>query len=130
MYQVYGCGHVCGMEIPIYNYVKQWRYIILGTVSSQHATGAVLSWFDEQGREFPSWKSNTNNYKPVTLLFGVSKIFEKIELKHLFNKLRSINFISPHQLDFQLGFSVVNQLSSFYHIFCDERDKKKDVQDI
>ncbi len=72
-------------------------------------------------------KSDTNNYRPVSLLSCVSKILERIVFKHVFNYLRDTQFISRHQSGFQPGDSTVNQLSYLYHIFSEALDKKKDV---
>ena len=73
-------------------------------------------------------KSNSNNYRPVSLLSCVSKIMERVVFKYLFNFIRDHQLISPHQSGFQPGDSTVNQLSFLYHTFCEALDHKKDVQ--
>lgn len=93
----------------------------LGTVPSKWKIANVIPLFKKGD------KSLTTNYRPVSLLSCVSKILERVVFKHLFNYLRSINFISPHQSGFQPGDSSVNQLSYLYHEFAQALDQKKDV---
>ena len=72
--------------------------------------------------------SDTANYRPVSLLSCVSKIFERIVFKHLYNFITDNNILSNHQSGFQPGDSTTNQLSYLYHIFAEALDHKKDVR--
>jgi hypothetical protein len=72
-------------------------------------------------------KTDTNNYRPVSLPSCVSKILERIVFKYLYNFLRDNGLLSPHQSGFQHGDSTVNQLSFLYHTLCEALDRKKDV---
>ena len=69
-----------------------------------------------------------SNYRPISLLSIVSKIFEKVVFKYLYNFIHSNNLLSKHQSGFIPGDSTVNQLAYLYHTFCEALDDKKDVR--
>ena len=73
-------------------------------------------------------KDNVNNYRPISILPIVSKIFERIVFKHVYNYLHENNLISRHQSGFQPNESTINQLAYMYHEFSNALDKKKDVR--
>ena len=52
------------------------------------------------------------NYRPVSLLNTIDKVFERAVFKHLYNRLHSINFLSPLQSGFVHGDSTVNHRHS------------------
>ena len=53
-----------------------------------------------------------NNYRPISLLPILAKVFEKIIFKHLYNHLMTNNLISKNQSGFRPGDSCTNQLLS------------------
>ena len=73
-------------------------------------------------------KSLFANYRPISLLSIVSKVYEKVIFKHVFNYLRDNNLISVHQSGFTPGDSTVNQLLYMYDLFCKALNEKKDVR--
>ena len=73
-------------------------------------------------------KSVINNYRPISLLSCLGKIFERLVFKHVFNFFRENLLISIHQSGFTPGDSTVNQLVQIYHLLCEALDKKKDVR--
>lgn len=73
-------------------------------------------------------RDTLNNYRPVSILPIVSKIFERILFKHIYNFFRDNNILTKHQSGFQPQDSTVNQLSYLYHTFCEALDHKKDIQ--
>jgi hypothetical protein len=73
-------------------------------------------------------KSCVNNYRPVSLLSVVGKIFEKIVFKYLYNYFRDNFLISVHQSGFLPGRSTVTQLLEVYHQFCQAVDANKEVR--
>ena len=73
-------------------------------------------------------KDDINNYRPVSVLPIVSKIFERIIFKHVYNHLHINRLISRHQSGFQPNESTINQLAYMYHEFSEALDKKKDVR--
>jgi len=61
--------------------------------------------------------SDANNYRPVSLLSCVGKVFERIIFKNVFNYFREHLLVSIHQSGFQPGDSTVNQLVYLYNTF-------------
>ena len=68
-----------------------------------------------------------DNYRPVSLLSCVSKVFEKIIFKYVFNFLRDNLKITIHQSGFIPGDSTTNQLVYLYNFFAKALDEKKEV---
>ena len=68
------------------------------------------------------------NYRPISLLSCVSKVFERVIFKHVFNYFRDNSTISECQSGFIPGDSTVNQLIFLYHKFCEALDRQKDVR--
>jgi hypothetical protein len=68
------------------------------------------------------------NYRPVSLLSCVSKLFERIMFKNIFNFIQENNIISPRQSGFTPGDSTVYQLTHLYHLFSEALNNKKDVR--
>ncbi len=73
-------------------------------------------------------KADPSNYRPVSLLNTISKIFEKIVFKYLFNYLRDTMAISNFQSGFLPGCSTTCQLAEIYHKFCDAVSNGKEVR--
>ncbi|MCG8096816.1 MAG: hypothetical protein JAZ17_24870 [Candidatus Thiodiazotropha endolucinida] len=68
------------------------------------------------------------NHRPISLLNSVSKLFERLVFKHLFNHLRDNNILTPLQSGFIPGDSTVNQLTYLYNTFCHALDNGKEVR--
>ena len=62
----------------------------------------------------PSFPSN---YRPVSLLNTMEKVFEKIIFKHVFNFLIETRFFTPYQSGFLPGDSTVNQLTKYVKLW-------------
>ena len=73
-------------------------------------------------------KSSFANYRPISLLCLVSKVYEKLIFKYVFNYLRDHDIITVHQSGFTPGDSTVNQLLYMYNMFCKALNDKKDVR--
>ena len=73
-------------------------------------------------------KAMIDNYRPVSLLSCVGKLFERTVFKYVFNFLRDTNAISMKQSGFVPGDSTVYQLAHLYHIFSEALDKQKDIR--
>ena len=69
--------------------------------------------------------SNINNYRPVSLLPCVSKIFEKLVFNHILNYLRLNSVTTAKQSDFIPG---VSQLLHISHKIYQELDKNNSVR--
>ena len=73
-------------------------------------------------------KSDISNYRPISLLNTIGKIFEKLVNKHVYNFFVSNYTISCLQSGFVQGDSTVNQLVSMYNTFCNALDDGKEVR--
>ena len=64
-------------------------------------------------------RSMVNNYRPISLLCSISKVFESLVYKHLVGHIS--NSLSPNQFGFRKGLSTLHQLLTFlnniYHSF-------------
>jgi hypothetical protein len=69
-----------------------------------------------------------SNYRPVSLLSVLAKIFEKIVFKYLFNYFRQHFLISVWQSGFLPGSSTITQLTEIYDQFCRAVAKGKEIR--
>ncbi len=67
-----------------------------------------------------------SNYRPISLISCVGKVFEKAVLKYLSNYLLDNNLLYKYQSGFQIGHSTVHQLVELYDNICTALDKKED----
>jgi len=95
-----------------------------------------------QTSRFPSiWKSANvtplhkkddtdivSNYRPISILSTVSKIFEKIVFKYIYNHFKDNFVLSDFQSGFLPGRSTITQLIEVYHMFCASIDNGKEVR--
>ena len=63
-------------------------------------------------------KSLPSNYRPISLLSCVGKIFERVVFKHMYNYLHTNNLIYKYQSGFIPGHSTVHQLIEIYNSIC------------
>ena len=75
-----------------------------------------------------SSKQYADNYRPVSLLCILGKIFERIIFKHVYNHFWENSLISRWQSGFLPGFSTVTQLLEMYHQFYNAINEGKDVR--
>jgi hypothetical protein len=68
-----------------------------------------------------------NNYRPISLLPCVSKVFEKLVFNHMYSYLIKNNLISPNQSGFRPGDSTVRQLVSICHKISQSLDNGDEV---
>ena len=74
--------------------------------------------------------SLVSNYRPISLLNSVAKLFEKLAFKYLYNHLQDNNMLSSLQSGFIPGDSTVNQLAYLYHMFTEALDAGKEVRTV
>jgi hypothetical protein len=60
-------------------------------------------------------RASVSNYRPVSLLNIITKVFEKIIYKHIYNHFLDTNTISQYQSGFLPGKSTISQLCELYH---------------
>jgi hypothetical protein len=70
----------------------------------------------------------TINYRPISLLCILAKVFEKVVFKHLFNYFRDNFMISIWQSGFLPGVSTVTQLIEIHDQFCRAVSQGKDIR--
>ena len=73
-------------------------------------------------------KDIMNNYRPVSLLSILGKVFERIIFKHVFNHFRSNFLISIWQSGFLPGSSTVTQLLELHYQFCKAVSDNKEIR--
>ena len=93
------------------------------------------SYFPEQwklGNVVPVFKkgdkTDPSNYRPISLLCCMGKVFEKCVFKHLHNYLVSHNLITKVQSGFTPGDSAVFQLADLYNTFAGAIDDGKEIR--
>ena len=91
--------------------------------------------------EFPdSWKlanviplfkkddpMNCTNYRPVSLLCCISKVFERVLFNHIFNFLKVNKLLNPNQSGFIPSDSTINQLLHLCHKLYQSMDIDDDI---
>ena len=75
-------------------------------------------------------RSAPGNYRPISLLSTIGKVFERLVFKHTFNYLNSNNILTSLQSGFVPGDSTVNQLVYLYNAFTEAIDSGKEVRAI
>ena len=75
-----------------------------------------------------SSKQFADNYRPVSLLTIIGKMFERIIFKHVYNHFRDNALINKWQSGFLPGSSTVTQLLEMYNQFYSAIDEGKDVR--
>ena len=68
------------------------------------------------------------NFRPISLLNLISKVFERLVFKHLYNHLHDNNLLSSLQSGFIPRDSTINQLTFLYNTFCQALDAGKEVR--
>ena len=73
-------------------------------------------------------RTDPKNYRPVSLLSIIGKVFERIVYKHVHNFLLENQFITSAQSGFTAGDSTINQLVDIYNSFCKALDEGKEIR--
>lgn len=70
-----------------------------------------------------------NNYRPISLLYCMEKVLERIRFKNIFNFPHDNDFISPLQSGFKPGDPTFNQLT-FLYSFCKALDDGLEIRKV
>ena len=70
-------------------------------------------------------KSLPENYRPISVLSIINKIFEKIIYLRLHNFLEKYSIIHPNQFGFRHGYSTSMAISEFYEKLLESSDENK-----
>ena len=125
----------CGTDMINHRLLKESVHVISEPLSeffnkSLNSGKFPDSW--KMANVSPIFKSKqrniVSNYRPISLLSSLSKVFERCVFKSLFNYLRDNYLISVHQSAYIPGDSTVNQLVSMYHNTCLALDQTIDIQ--
>ena len=73
-------------------------------------------------------KTRVENYRPISLISTLGKVFEKILYKRLHNFFLENGTITNFRSGFTCGDSTVNQLLALYNTFCQAPDEGKEVR--
>jgi hypothetical protein len=67
------------------------------------------------------------NYRPISLLSCISKVFERIVFNGLYSHLKDNNILNEHNSGFKAGDSAINRLIAITDSIYKGLDQKKDV---
>ncbi len=73
-------------------------------------------------------KDDIDNYRPVSVLSVVGKVFERIIHKYVYNHFRDNHLLSVFQSGFLPGKSTVTQLIEVHHKLCQAVDQNKEIR--
>lgn len=89
-----------------------------GIFPSNWKVAKVMPLFKKGDRHSPS------NYRPISLLSTVGKVFERVIFKHLYNYFVENSLFYKHQSGFMHAHSTVYQLIEIYHNICIALEEK------
>ena len=75
-------------------------------------------------------KQIISNYRPISLLPILAKVFERIIFKNLYNYLTDNKLLTKNQSGFRPGDSCINQLLSLVHEIHESFDRGFEVRSI
>ena len=125
----------CGFDLITHTLLKESIGVLSLPLSTLFNKSLSVCRFPEKWKMAnitPIYKSKDsnilNNYRPISLLSCLGKVFERCVFKHLFNYLRDHKLISIHQSGFTPGDCTTNQLVSMYHEVCTALENQNNIQ--
>ena len=110
------------LMLPIY--LKLFNIILdSGVVPDTSLIGNIISIYKDKGNV-----SFEENYRPITILSYLGKLFTTILNKRLPNYLESNNIIGDNQSDFRFGFTTIYNIlmiNCLIDVFKSQKKKKK-----
>ena len=79
----------------------------------------VIPLFKKGDRSIPS------NYRPISLISSIGKVFERVIFKHIYNHLINKSLLYTYQSGFLPGHSTVHQLIDIFHNTCTALDERR-----
>lgn len=70
-------------------------------------------------------KHTPSNYRPISILSTVGKVFERVVTKYLHNYLLDNSLLYKYQAGFQPGHSTLHQLIEIYHNVFESLEKRE-----
>ena len=124
----------CGLDMINHRLLKESVIIISKPLACIFNKSLRLGRFPNQWKManlVPIHKANEKNllknYRPISLLSCLGKVFERCIFKYVFNYLRDNDIVSIHQSGFIPGDSTVNQLVSIHHDLCKALENHNNV---
>ena len=125
----------CGLDMINHRLLKESVNIISKPLTCIFNKSLSLGRFHNQWKManlVPIHKANEKNlhknYRPISLLSCLGKVFERCIFKYLFNYLRDNRIVSIHQSGFIPGDSTVNQRVSIHHDLCKALENHNGIQ--
>ena len=125
----------CGFDLITHTLLKESIGVLSLPLSTLFNKSLSVCRFPEKWKMAnvtPIYKSKDSNipknYRPISLLSCLGKVFERCVFKHLFNYLRDHKLISIHQTGFTPGDCTTNQLVSMYHEVCTALENQNNIQ--
>ena len=125
----------CGFDLITHTLLKESIDTLSFPLSTLFKKSVSICRFPEKWKIvnvtpiFKSKDSNIlSNYRPISLLSCLGKVFERCVFKYLFNNLRDYKQISIYQSGFTPGDCTTNQLVSMYHKVCTALENQNDIQ--
>ena len=125
----------CGPDLISPKLLKEGTEILTSHLSRIFNLSLFSSYFPpvwKQANVVPVFKkgdkTNVSNYRPISLLSCVGKVFEKCVFKHLHNFIVTNRLISPVQSGFTPNDSAVFQLLDLYDTFTKAIDDGKEIR--
>ena len=112
------------MVTPLYSLSNSFFDNILSTgiFPDIWKTANVVPIHKKEGKQF------IKNYRPISLLPVIAKLFEKVLFKHLYNFFEFNHLITKKQTGFRPGDSTTNQLIDFVNEIHKSFDDKKSLE--
>jgi hypothetical protein len=111
---------ICIKSILIPPLTKLCNYCIKENIFPNCLKKAVVIPLHKKGNP-----ADMNNYRPISLLPAISKIFEKLLFEQILNFLHDNNLLSPQQFGFRTGSSPVKAVTNLVEKIIDCFERKE-----
>ena len=123
--------HITEVPVFIYKQIAEELSVIISQIFNRSVYEGLFPSCFKISRVIPVFKSgeNTNvkNYRPISILPFMSKVFEKLMHKRLYNYLVKNNILCKHQFGFRAGLSTTDAVVEFLDVVYDCINKNKAI---